>query len=83
MTVYVGKEFPLVARYVLNDGSETIFRAQETKLNEIEINGTAIEPTDVEVSNDGASQTYSMSLVNEEAAIDLTMTVKTAWMTTT
>lgn len=76
MTVYVGKEFPLVARYVLNDESETIFRAQETKLNEIEINGTAIEPTDVEVSNDGASQTYSMSLVNEEAAIDLTMTVK-------
>ncbi len=76
MTVYVGKEFPLVARYVLNDGSETIFRAQETKLNEIEINGTAIEPTDVKVSNDGTSQTYSMSLVNAEEAIDLSMTVK-------
>ena len=76
MTVYVGKEFPLVARYVLNDGSETIFRAQETKLNEIEINGTAIEPTDVKVSNDGTSQTYNMSLVNAEEAIDLSMTVK-------
>lgn len=76
MTVYVGKEFPLVARYVLNDGSETIFRAQETQLDEIEINGTAITPTDMEVSNDGSSQTYSMSLVDEEAEIDLSMTVK-------
>ena len=76
MTVYVGKEFPLVARYVLNDGSETIFRAQETQLNEIEINGTPIVPTNVEVSNDGASQSYSMTLVNEEEAIDLSMTVK-------
>ena len=76
MTVYVGKEFPLVAIYVLNDGSETIFRAQENQITEIEINGTAITPTDVEVTNDGASQTYSMSLVDEEAEIDLSMTVK-------
>ena len=76
MTVYVGKDFPLVARYVLNDGSDTIFRAQETQLTEIEINGTAIEPTDMEVSNDGSSQTYSMSLVNEDKNIDLSMTVK-------
>ena len=38
MTVYVGKEFPVVARYVLKDENETIFRAQETQLSEIEIN---------------------------------------------
>ena len=76
MTVYVGKEFPLVARYVLNENEETIFRAQETKLNEIMINGVAIKPSDVEVSNDGTSQTYSMSLVNKDAEIDLSMTVK-------
>lgn len=76
MTVYVGKEFPLVARYVLNDGSDAIFRAQETQLDEIEINGTAITPTDVKVSNDGTSQTYKMSLVNEEESVDLSMTVK-------
>ena len=76
MTVYVGKDFPLVARYVLNNNEETIFRAQETELNAIEINGAAITPTDVKVSNDGASKTYSMSLVNAEEEIDLSMTVK-------
>lgn len=76
MTVYVGKDFPLVARYVLNENDETIFRAQETELNAIEINGAAITPTDVKVSNDGASKTYSMSLVNAEEEIDLSMTVK-------
>lgn len=76
MTVYVGKDFPLVARYVLNENEETIFRAQETKLSEIMINGVAIIPENVKVTNDKTSQTYSMSLVNEEAEIDLSMTVK-------
>ena len=76
MTVYVGKEFPLVARYVLKDKEETIFRAQETKLSEIMINGAAITPENVKVTNDKTSQTYSMSLADEEEAIDLSMTVK-------
>lgn len=77
MTVYVGKDFPLVARYVLKDEDETIFRAQETELAAIEINGTAIEPAEVETSFDGnTAKSYSMTLQDEEAGIDLSMTVK-------
>lgn len=75
MTVYVGKEFPVVARYVLKEDSDTIFRAQETQLNEIQINGTAITPTDVKVSNSGESKSYEMTLENADAGIDLSMTV--------
>lgn len=75
MTVYVGKEFPVVARYVLKDGEETIFRAQETQLSEIEINGASIVPTDVKVSNSGNSQSYSMTLKDADTGIDLSMTV--------
>lgn len=75
MTVYVGEEFPVVARYVLKDGSETIFRAQETQLDAIEINGIAITPENVEVSKAGDSQTYEMTLKDAASGIDLSMTV--------
>ena len=46
MTVYVGKEFPMVARYVMKSDAtgKTFFRGNETDLNEVVINGTAIEP---------------------------------------
>ena len=77
ITVYVGKEFPVVARYVLKDENETIFRAQETQLSEIEINGTSITPTDItaNVSDSGDSKSYAMTLKDEGANIDLSMTV--------
>lgn len=76
MTVYVGKTFPLVARYVLKDGEETFFRGQENQLTQVEINGQAIEAESVDVENEGSSQTYTMDLRNEDGSIDLTMKVK-------
>ena len=46
MIVYVGKDFPLVARYEMKSDKTgaTFFRGNETDLNEIVINGTAIVP---------------------------------------
>lgn len=46
MLVYVGKDFPVVARYEMksDETGETYFRGNENELNEIEINGHAIVP---------------------------------------
>ena len=46
MKVYVGKEFPLVARYEMKSDATgaTFFRGNETELNEVVINGTSIVP---------------------------------------
>ena len=77
MTVYVGKEFPLVARYVMkSDASgKTFFRGNETDLNEIVINGTAIEPMIWGVELNADSKSYDLLVKDEEAGIDLSMTV--------
>ena len=76
MDVYVGKTFPVVARYALKADAETYFRGQETEVNTIKINGVAIEPTDVKVENSGSAQTYAMKLANAGTGIDVNMTVK-------
>lgn len=77
MDVYVGKEFPVVARYVVKgeDGSP-IFRGQEENINEVYINKTAIVPVNVSTAGTADSRTYTMDLVNDAANINLTMTVK-------
>ena len=75
MTVYVGKTFPLVARYVMksDETGKTFFRGNETDLNEIVINGTAIVPQVLETSNQGNVQTYDLHV--EKNSINLDMTV--------
>ena len=74
MTVYVGKEFPVVVRYVMNSGD--FFRGNEEALNAVVINGTSIVPT-VEVTETKAdSMTYKLTVVNAAKSIDLTMDVK-------
>ncbi len=50
MTVYVGKDFPVVARYVMNE-SGAIFRANETALDKVVINGVAITPSETEAKD--------------------------------
>ena len=72
MTVYVGKEFPLVARYVMKSDGD-YFRGNETALNEITINGTAIVPTVLATTNQGSSKSYDLHL--EKGSINLDMTV--------
>lgn len=76
MTVYIGKHFPYVARYILKDENGSIFRAQENALTEIEINGTAIKTECSDIQNDGTSQTYSLNLKDDASSLDLSMKVK-------
>ena len=72
MTVYVGREFPLVARYVMKSDGD-FFRGNENALNEVVINGTAIVPAVLDTKNDGASKTYDLHV--EDGSINLDMTV--------
>ena len=75
MTVYVGKDFPVVARYVMNSDGETFFRGNETDLNEIVINGTAIVPQVLSTEIDGNVKTYDLRLVDADEGINLDLTV--------
>lgn len=77
MDVYVGKEFPVVARYATKkvDGTP-FFRGQEEEINSVSINKTAITPTNVSAEGDDSSRTYTMDLVSPSTNIDLTMKVK-------
>ena len=80
MKVYIGKTFPVVARYqILKDGGEVkdqYFRGNETKLNTVAINGIKIEPT-VTVKEEGKDfRVYSMHVENTENNINLDMKIK-------
>lgn len=80
MIVYVGKDFPVVARYEMKSDKtgKTFFRGNETQLNQIVINGKAIVPVmtnaDAEQA-DGASKTYELHVEDAAANINLDMTV--------
>ena len=80
MKVYIGKEFPVVARYqMLADGQEAeglFFRGNETPLNELEINGTAIQPVVTVSETTADSRTYDLHVENTEASINLDMSVR-------
>ena len=81
MVVYLGKDFPLVARYEMksDETGETFFRGNETDLNAIVINGTAIVPVmtnaEEEVRSYGTSKAYELHVENAAANINLDMTV--------
>lgn len=76
MKVYIGKKFPVVARYEMksDDKGETYFRGNEAELNTIWINGTEIEPTVKIAETTEDSRTYDMHIKKD--AIDLDMQVK-------
>lgn len=76
MKVYIGKAFPVVARYEMkSDASgETYFRGNEAELNTIWINGTEIEPTVEIAETTKDSRTYNMHV--EKETINLDMQVK-------
>ena len=76
MTVYVGENFPLVARYVMNDGTGNFFRGNETNLNTVVINGTTITPVVAVTEETDSSRTYELTVANASAGIDLVMDVK-------
>ena len=77
MTVYVGKEFPLVARYVMKSDAtgKTFFRGNESDLNAIVINGVSIVPEYIGGRDDINFREYQLHLENAAAGIDMDMTV--------
>ena len=64
MTVYIGKEFPVVSRYVMKSDAtgETYFRGNETDLNTIVINGTEFEPEVTVKETTESSRTYTLTI---------------------
>ena len=74
MTVYVGKEFPVVARYVMKSDGD-FFRGNETALNEVVINGTAIVPTVTAVNDTGDSKSYDLHVENGSINLDMTVAI--------
>lgn len=80
MKVYIGKTFPVVARYqLLKDGVEVqdkYMRGNETKLNTVAINGVTIEPTVTVEETEANYRIYSMHVENTENNINLDMKIK-------
>ncbi|GAA0083683.1 endo-alpha-N-acetylgalactosaminidase family protein [Clostridium sp. CTA-7] len=80
MKVYIGKTFPVVARYqILKDGVEVkdqYMRGNETKLNTVAINGIKIEPTVTVEKTEADFRIYSMHVENVENNINLDMKIK-------
>ena len=78
MKVYIGPDFPVVARYEVKGKDDVYFRGNETdlaKVNTVVINGEDIAP-EVSTKIEGAKASYEMTLKHEEANIDMNMTVE-------
>lgn len=83
MKVYIGKEFPMVARYQMLSGGEeiedTFFRGNEGDLeaiSKVAINGTSIIPEVTVAETTETSQTYNMHVEDVGSSINLDMQVK-------
>ena len=75
MKVYVGKEFPQVAKYVLKDGSGEMLGQVEEDLKNVAINGQPIAATTSPVVINGNTATYTLGVKNN-LGIDLTLTIE-------
>lgn len=77
MTVYIGKTFPLVARYVMNsdETQNAFFRGNESSLHTVVINGTEIEPVVTIKETTEDSRTYTLTVQNSEEEINFVMDV--------
>lgn len=73
MSVYIGKQFPKVARYVMSDGS--VFRANETALDTVKINGVVIKPMVTIAETTATSRTYTLSVKDAQSKLDFVMDV--------
>ncbi|WP_291651052.1 endo-alpha-N-acetylgalactosaminidase family protein, partial [Clostridium sp.] len=80
MKVYIGKTFPVVARYQMLEGGVEIkdqyMRGNETKLNTVAINGITIEPIVTVEETEEDFRVYSMHVENTENNINLDMKIK-------
>lgn len=74
MKVYIGKNFPLVARYEMKGKENVFFRGNETELNKIIINQKEINPEVTVKETTDTSRTYKMHVKKDD--LDFDMTVK-------
>ena len=75
MIVYVGRDFPVVARYEMK-GMEAFFRGNETSMNTLQINGVTVTPQVTVAGGElGSSKSYVLDIKEDTANLDLTMTV--------
>ena len=79
MKVYVGPNFPVVARYEVKGKDDVYFRGNESdlaKVNTVVINGKEITP-EVKAKIEGAKASYEMTLKyegeDEETKININM----------
>ena len=78
MKVYIGKQFPVVARYQLLSGgkevADTYFRGNENELDTIVINGVSVKPEVTVAETTADSRTYAMKIRKDK--LNLRMKVK-------
>ncbi|MGN0330509.1 MAG: endo-alpha-N-acetylgalactosaminidase family protein [Kineothrix sp.] len=79
MKVYIGKQFPLVARYQMLENGQTregvFFRGNEGELNQVAINGAQITPVVTVEETTATSRTYVLQCTGS-GGLSLTMKVK-------
>lgn len=78
MTVYIGKDFLVVVRYVMksDETGNTFFRGNENELNTVVINGHEIVPTVTVDETTGSSRVYNLAVTDAENNIDFNMKVE-------
>ncbi|MGN0335171.1 MAG: endo-alpha-N-acetylgalactosaminidase family protein [Lachnospiraceae bacterium] len=78
MKVYIGKDFPVVARYEMKSDAagKTFFRGNETELNTVVINGHEIEPTVTVKATETDYRVYGLEVEDAANSISLSMDVK-------
>lgn len=76
MKVYIGKNFPVVARYEMATEGKEFFRGNESELNTVAINGVSIEPEVTVDETTETSRTYVMHVEDADHEINIDITVK-------
>lgn len=76
MKVYIGKNFPVVARYEMATEGKEFFRGNESELKTVAINGVSIEPEVTVEETTEASRTYVMHVEDSAHEINVDLTVK-------
>ena len=76
MKAYIGKDFPVVARYEMKTEGKEFFRGNEATLDTVTINGKEVKPKVTVKESKADSRTYSLHVEKQEEKINLDMDVK-------
>ena len=76
MKAYIGKDFPVVARYEMKTEGKEFFRGNENTLDTVVINGKEIKPEVTVKETTADSRTYSLHVEKQESKVNVDMDVK-------